>query len=219
MNIFYIFFCIWTGLLQGQTCGNPNARLKRLITTHSKDTIYKWIKTDLEFIQPKKQDTIADIGSYDAYYPCLYSVFADSMVFYLNDINTDGFKSLDSIKAVCTQIKGNEISSKFSIVKGDESSTNLKEHMFNKVVVRDALHHFKFMDVMLEDIKRIMKLNARLILFEPIRGRNKNNESLCKGAMTIEELMKLLNRHGFYLIKELPQTIGGSWFEFKLSKG
>jgi len=87
--------------------------------------------------------------------------------------------------------------------------------MFNKVVIRDALHHFKSMDIMLSDIKRIMKSNAKLILFEPIRGRNINEETLCKGTMTVDELMKLLNKNGFVLAREFPQTIGGSWFEFK----
>jgi predicted RNA binding protein YcfA (HicA-like mRNA interferase family) len=33
--------------------------------------------------------------------------------------------------------------------------------------------------------------------------------------MTVDELMKLLNKNGFVLAREFPQTIGGSWFEFK----
>lgn len=161
-------------------------------------------------------DTIADIGSYDGYYPLLYSIFSDSTVFYLNDITSYGFVYFDSIKAVCTKIKGHDLSNKFTIVIGQDSSTKLQDHMFNKVIVRDALHHFKSMDIMLADIKRIMKPKAKLILFEPIRGRNLNTETLCKGAMTADELLNLLIKNGYILIRELPQTIGGSWFEFKL---
>ncbi|MEC4049825.1 methyltransferase domain-containing protein [Flavobacterium sp. SUN046] len=217
-KIALIFNCFLFALYSyGQTCGNPSARLDRLSASHlTKDSIYQWVKTDLDFIQPKQQDTIADIGSYDGYYPLIYSIFSDSTVYYLNDISTKGFVYFDNIKAICTKIKGRDITNKFTIVIGQDDSTNLKDHQFNKVLIRDALHHFKSMDKMLEDIKRIMKPKARLILFEPIRGRNSNTESLCKGAMTVEELLSLLNKNGFILTRELSQNIGGSWFEFKL---
>jgi len=200
----------------GQTCGNPGARIERLKAAQlSKDSIYNLVKTDLDFIKPIPNDTIADIGSYDGYYPLVYSIFSDSVVFYLNDISSDGFSYFDSIEDICTKIKRHNLSNKFTVVIGNDSSTSLRDHMFNKVVIRDALHHFKSMDIMLSDIKRIMKSNAKLILFEPIRGRNINEETLCKGAMTVDNLIKLLNKNGFVLAREFPQTIGGSWFEFK----
>jgi SAM-dependent methyltransferase len=214
-----MFFCFsfWVILLQGQTCGNPGAKLKWLREAGlDKNKIYQWVKNDLAIIQPQKHDTIADIGSYNGYYPSLYSVYSDSAVFYLNDISLDGFVYFDSIQTICKQIKGSNLSNKFIIVHGQDSSTNLQKKLFNKVVLRDVLHHFKLMDVMLEDIKKIMKPKAKLILFEPIRGRSLNEERLCRGAMTIDQLLNLLNKHGFTLVRELPQTDKVSWFEFKL---
>lgn len=191
--------------------------MARLTATHlSKDSIYQRVKNDLEFIQPTRQDTIADIGSYDGYYPSVYSIFSDSIVFYLNDITNVGFVYLDSIKDACKRIRGHDFSNKFTIVIGTDSLTNLQDHLFNKVVVRDALHHFKSKDAMLMDLKRIMKPNAKLILFEPIRGRNLNTATLCKEAMSIEVLLNLLNKNGFTLTRELSQSVGGSWFEFKI---
>lgn len=214
--IIFLCFNLWAMHMPAQTCSNPGARLARLrAACFSKDTVYQWIKNDLGFIRPQAGDTIADIGSYDGYYPLLYSVFSDSAVFYLNDITRDGFVYFDSIQAVCATLKGRALSNTFTIVIGQDSSTNLQDHLFDKVVVRDALHHFKSMDTMLADIKRIMKPGARLILFEPIRGRNINTNTLCKGVMTVEQLYSLLNKNGFTLTRELAQTVGGSWFEFK----
>lgn len=213
--ILYCILCVLT--TYGQTCQNPRVRLARLTAPQvTKDSIYRRVKNDLEFIQPTRQDTIADIGSYDGYYPSVYSIFSDSIVFYLNDLTNVGFTYLDSLKAVCTKIRGHNLSNKSIIVIGNDSLTNLQDHLFNKVVIRDALHHFKSPDAMLSDIKRIMKPNAKLILLEPIRGRNLNNETLCKGAMTVEELLNLLNKNGFILTRELPQSVAGSWFEFRL---
>lgn len=218
MNTIGLLFCciLLAPAAGGQTCQNPKARLARLTANHwTKDSIYQRVKNDLDFIRPAPTDTIADIGSFDGYYPSVYSIFSDSVVFYLNDITDAGFANLDSIRAACTRIRGQELTNQFIIVMGRDSSTRLPDRLFNKVVVRDALHHFKSKDAMLSDIKRIMKPQAGLILYEPIRGRNLNNDTLCKGAMTLEELMHLLHQNGFTLIKELPQNIGGSWFEFK----
>ncbi len=216
-KIILIFGCtLLTVTALGQTCQNPGARLARLTaTTVTKDSIHQRVKNDLDFIRPTRQDTIADIGSFDGYYPAVYSIFSDSVVFYLNDITNAGFAHLDSIKAACARIRGRDFSNKFIIRIGTDSSTNLPGHFFNKVVIRDALHHFKSKDAMLLDVKRIMKPQASLILFEPVRGRNLNTETLCKGAMTAEELLGLMNKNGFTLTRELSQNTGGTWFEFR----
>ena len=142
-------FLLYIGLLTAtyivaQTCQNPGMRLEWLRQPGlTKDTIYKWVKNDLDFIQIQKRDTIADIGSYDGYYPLMYSIFTDSVAFYLNDISSTGFGYFDSIKSICTRLKGPLISNKFTTVIGNDSSTKLPGHLFSKVIIRDALHHFK----------------------------------------------------------------------------
>lgn len=200
-------------------CISPHFRVKELNSkTLTKDSIYAQIKSDLTFIQPTKHDTIADIGSFDGYYPLAYSIFSDSVVFYLNDISNSGFVDFDSIKTICTTFKGQHISNKFKTIIGTDSCTNLPNHLFNKVVIRDALHHFKSMDKMLSDTKRIMKPQATLILFEPIKDQNVKDKKLCYAAMTKDELLKLLSRNGFKLTKEFTREDGRMWFEFKLKK-
>ncbi len=212
------FVCVLIGITTySQTCLDPGFYLNGLkLHKPTKDTIYKWRRKELDFIKIKKHDTIADIGSFDGYYPLLYSIFSDSSVFYLNDITQSGFVYYDSIKTICEQIRGSNFTNKFNIVIGNDSSTKLPDHLFNIVIVREALHHFKMQDKMLADIKRIMKSDkdAKLILYEPIRGQSKR-EDLCAGAMTKTDLIALLNRNGFILSKELDDN-DRSWFEFVL---
>jgi hypothetical protein len=203
-----------------QTCQNPGARLEQLRTNNlNKDSIYQWVKSDLEFAGLKKGDTVADVGSYDGYYPLIYSIFSDSVAFYLNDISPEGFIYFDSIQTTCAEKKGRRLTNSFKIVMGNDSCTNLPTHMFNKVIVKDALHHFKLMDKMLVDIKRIMKseTKAKLILFEPIKEQTES-ENLCRGALYREALLKLMVGNGFKLLRELPIKNKGSWFEFDLSE-
>ena len=208
-----ILFSIYVSSFYSQICQNPSYRLESLRTKNiTKDTILRLIKNDLDFIDPLLNDTIADIGSRDGYYPLNYSIFFDSTMYYLNDINEDNFVYFDSIKDICTQFKGKNISCKFKIVIGNDSCTNLPNNLFNKVLIRDALHHFKSMDRMLTEIKHIMKFNAKLILYEPIRSTLVINKNLCKGAMTKDELINLLKKNGFNLIRERIQNSYGSWF-------
>ncbi|MGQ0829675.1 MAG: class I SAM-dependent methyltransferase [Bacteroidota bacterium] len=216
----FIFYCIfWTVNVSGQTCSNPDARLRRLnLPNTNADTIYRWVKNDLALLQINQSDTIADIGSYDGYYPMLYSVFSDSAVFYLNDIKSEGFAYMDSIRNLCVKFKGQNISNKFIVVIGHDTSTNLSNNMFDKVIIRDALHHFKSIDKMLVDVKRIIKEQGQLILFEPVRKQDSPNENMCAGAMTKTNLLEILNRHGFQLLNEIESKNSFSWFKFVLTE-
>ena len=70
---------------------------------------------------------------------------------------------------------------------------------------------------MLADIRRILILreDSKLILFEPVRGQG-DRKDLCRGTMSREELLKLLEGNGFKLTKEHPAGDAGSWFEFEI---
>ncbi len=200
-----------------QTCNNQGFRLNRLRAgSITKDTVKLWIENDLEFIKLKPHDTVADIGSFQGYFPATYSIFSDSVVFYLNDVNAEGFEYLDSIKIECERIKGVEVTNQFNVVIGTEYSTELPSNQFNKVVVRDAIHHFKYPDSILIDIKRIMKPNARLIVYEPLKNPEIDNKTLCKGSMTKEEFLELMSKSGFKLTEKRSAGNDRCWFVFKI---
>jgi len=200
-----------------QTCLNPGYKLQLLRSFKlGKDSLYNSDKKEIEFIHINNHDIIADIGSFNGYYPLIYSIFSDSCVFYANDIQQSGFAYYDSMKTICEQIRGSSFTNKINIVIGNDSSTQLPDHLFSKVIVRDALHHFKMKDKMLVDIKRIMNPveDAKLLLFEPIRGQTNEND-LCPGAMTKKELLELLDTNGFKFLKEI-EVGDRSWLEFAL---
>ena len=204
-------------LTNAQTCLNPSYKLNKLKAKGvNKDTIYNWAKNDLLFIELKPHDSVADIGSYNGYYPSLYSVSTDSIVFYLNDIVDEGFAYFDSINNLCKNIRGTSFTNKFEIILGNDDSTKLPANTFNKVILRDALHHFKHPIKMLEEIKRIIKPNGKIFLFESIINPNIEDQNLCKGSLTNDELIKLMLENGFTLTKQ--EHVGNSrfWFEFKL---
>jgi SAM-dependent methyltransferase len=200
-----------------QRCQNPNVRLQRLNTIElNKDTAFIWVKNDLNFIQLQAYDTVADIGSFDGYYPSLYSVFTDSISFFLNDINAEGFLQFDSIQTLCTRIRGSNLTNSFQIVLGGEENTNLPTNLFSKVILRDVLYHFKNMDAMLMDIKKTLKSNGKLVLFEPLLIEDSMVENLCKGTMTKKQLLFLMTKNGFKLTREFAVKNDRFWLEFEM---
>jgi hypothetical protein len=71
---------------------------------------------------------------------------------------------------------------------------------------------------MLGDIKRIIKPNGKLLLFESIRNPQVANSTLCRGSMTKDELVKLMGENGFVLTRQKFTENDRFWFEFKLLK-
>src|ERR1051325_3670768 len=95
-NVILFLILILSARIPAQTRG-PGPRYVLLQPAGiTKDSIFTRVKNDLRFIQLKARDTVADIGSYDGYYPCMYSLFSDSVTFYLNDITGEAFTGLDS---------------------------------------------------------------------------------------------------------------------------
>jgi SAM-dependent methyltransferase len=190
--------------VMAQTKG-PGARIYHLRSANvTRDTIYDRVKDDLAFIQYRVHDTVADVGSYDGYYPAMYSLFSDSVSFYLNDVSDEAITKFDSIKLLCESKLGRKFTNSFKIALGSELSTNLPTHTFDKVILHDALHHFTHMDDMLQDIGRVMKPGAKLLLAP----------WLCRGVMTKQAMMSLLHRNGFKLTRERLLPGNKNWFEF-----
>lgn len=203
------------GTVLAQTRG-PGARIYHLRSANvTKDTIYNRVKDDLAFIQFRVHDTVADVGSYDGYYPAMYSLFSDSVIFYLNDVTDEAITKFDSIKLLCESKQGRKFSNSFKTVLGEELSSHLPTHAFDKVILHDALHHFSHMDEMLQDMERIMKPGAKLLLYEPLRS-DSLAPWLCRGVMSKDDMMGLMSRNGFKLTRQQMLSGNKNWFEFIL---
>jgi Methyltransferase domain len=196
-------------------CVNPETRIERLKSMDfTKDSIVLKYKNELDFLNLMPHDTIADIGSYDGYYPAIYSIFTDSISFCLNDITYKGFKNFKAIKALCEAKRDKNQTNTFKITIGNDESTNLPNIFFNKIIIRDVLHHCKNMSKILEDVRRIMKKETSLFLLEPLKLGNEMDENLCTNSMTRDAFLELMNTHNFILKKEIALDENHHWFMF-----
>ncbi|HLP11389.1 MAG TPA: methyltransferase domain-containing protein [Flavobacteriales bacterium] len=180
----------------------------------SKDTLYKRVKYDLDFIKPAKGDTIADLGTYDGLYPAMYSVFSDSVTFYLEDVNTRPLFFLDSLKMLCASISNKQITNTFLMFEGTQTYTNLPAQKFDKVILRDVVHHCQSSADILAEACRILAPGGKLILFEPVVPAKGKNEKLCVGAFTMKQLMALTKEQDLKLVRKKQSQKDHYWFEF-----
>lgn len=180
----------------------------------TKDTLYKRVKYDLDFIKPQKGDTIADIGSYDGLYPAMYSVFSDYVTFYLEDVNTRPLFFLDSLKLLCSGIAVKQITNTFLYFEGTQTDTHLPDKKFDKVVLRDVVHHCQSSADILAEACRIVAPGGKIILFEPVVPTKGKNESLCIGAFTMKDLLALTKEQDLKLVRKKESIKDHYWFEF-----
>ena len=200
-------------------CTNDHTRIERLKSANfTRDSIAQQYKNEIDFLGIMPHDTIADIGSYDGYYPSVYAIFSDSVSYYLNDITYEGFKNFKQINSLCEAKRIQKQSNSFKIALGNEETTNLPNVQYDKIIMRDALHHCKNMAKILEDVQRLMKKETRLFIFEPIRMGNKMDENLCKNAMPKSVFLQLMDAHNFILKKEFALDENHYWFMFEQKK-
>ena len=116
-------------------CTNAHTRIERLNSADfTRDSIAQLHKSELDFLGIEPHDTIADIGSYDGYYPSIYSIFTDSVSFYLNDITYEGFKNFKQINSLCEAKRIEKQSNSFEIVVG-----NFEKRIYQKFITTKLL--------------------------------------------------------------------------------
>jgi ubiquinone/menaquinone biosynthesis C-methylase UbiE len=150
-----------------------------------------------DFFDFKKGNAIAEIGAGDGQNIGGFSLFTDSLTFYLEDIdekylNQDNFNKV--IKR-CSKIKS-PLTNKFQLSIGTEKSTNLPDNLFDKIVIVSTFHEFSYMDEMVADISKKLKPNGRIYILE--------THCLAKGHKyySFEETVSIMKKYDFHLEKK-----------------
>lgn len=156
----------------------------------------------IHFIDLKKGDIVADIGSANGEDDIAMSTLCDSVTFYLEDLNP---RSLDTIEINFllnhyTKIRKTPQSNVFISILGNERKTNLPNGLFDKIIIRNAFHEFTYIYSMLNDIYEKLKPNGKLIIEDMFSF--KGTPYIIKGcetmAYTEKELIEIMSSHQLY---------------------
>jgi ubiquinone/menaquinone biosynthesis C-methylase UbiE len=141
-------------------------------------------------------DVIAEVGAGYARNMCGFSIVADSVTLYMQDIDTTILTEKRFNQAVkCCKKYKNPMTNTFYKCIGTEKSTNLPDNSFDKIILISTFHEFVFFDEMMTDIYRKLKSKGQLYILEAhcFTQGHKN--------YTAEETIAMMKKYNFSLLK------------------
>jgi ubiquinone/menaquinone biosynthesis C-methylase UbiE len=178
------------------------------------DQLKKQIAEQVKFYDFHQGETVASIGAQCANWEASFAVLSDSIHFYLEDIDSTSLNAAQASFAwkYYSQLSGKQISSSFNIVIGRDTSTNLPDQFFDKIIIINSFHEFSDQQKMLADILKKLKPNGILNIDEILAKKSGELHIQCHQRIYTEnELIEILQKNGF-------KYVGGLDMNFRNSK-
>jgi hypothetical protein len=178
------------------------------------ETLYKQQGAALGFYHFQGGQTIASIGAQCCHWEAAYAAASDSLVFWLEDIDSSSFNERQASFAwnYYDSLRGKPMTSNYHLVLGDEKKTNLPEQTFDKILIINSFHEFSFQKEMLADIKKKLKPGGILYIDEALARKSGDLHGVCKKPIYLsDELIAILKTNGF-------EYVDGVDMKFRKSK-
>ncbi|MBL0911870.1 MAG: class I SAM-dependent methyltransferase [Bacteroidia bacterium] len=149
----------------------------------------------LTFFDFHRGDSIAEIGAYDGQNIAGLSIMLDSVVFYVQDIDSTQLAQGRFEKRI-RRLSRKYLyppKNKYRMCIGTEKASTLPENAFDKILLVSAFHEFTYIHEMLNDIYTKLKPGGQLYILEA-HCYTKTHRNY-----TAAECISLLTAHGFEL--------------------
>lgn len=195
--------------LTGLFTGTSRAQLRRVkgycgMYYSSMEQLYRQKQAELDFYDFRPGQVIASIGAQCGTWEAAFAAAKDSLLFYLEDIDTTYFnkRQLDFAWRYYDSLRGQPMKSGYKMVLGNEQGTGLPDGFFDKITVINSFHEFSHPGAMLQDLRRKLKPGATLYIDESIPKKQGDLHGICKMPMlTPDEMNRVLSANGFRLIE------------------
>lgn len=146
------------------------------------------------------QDRIASVGCAGGLWEIAWSFELNQVEFHLQEID----KGLLNETEVKNTIKYFEkqynktLNCSFEITIGTSTDTNLPTKYFDKVFLINSFHEFEHQAIMLNECRRILKINGQLIIEEQLAKHSQELHKGCGKKLFLElELIETVKKSGF----------------------
>jgi hypothetical protein len=175
------------------------------------------LKPMFDFMDLQSGAVIASIGAKNGWFEAAASVYYDSLTFYLEDIDAVCLNepNVKSTIALYSKIKKQVISNHFKSSIGTDSTTGLPVQLFDRVLLNNVYHHFQKKIRMLADVKRIIKSDGFLYVFEPIILEKQAKSFKCQYYTSETSLISEFEKAGFQYLEKYQFGEGSLFFKFK----
>lgn len=193
----------------------------------SQKSIRKTFTPILQFMDVKRGVVFADVGAGSGALTVMMATLMDSSEIYVQDIDTTVLKehNLNRIIDFYTQQSHQNLraKNKFHITIGGLQDSNLPDLTFDLIYSNGTLHNFVSVDSMVTDLGQKLKPGGVLFLRDSFRNDHGEgdycSDSKCgRPLLTIGELLVIMKRNNFKLIKQAPDMSGYPVFGFALEQ-
>jgi len=151
---------------------------------------------ELRFFDIQENDIVADIGAGQGPFSLLIYLSQPKIKLYINEIKED---LLRYMKRNIVKYINKKDKSICKLIKGDKKNTNLPEKV-DKIILRNAFHHFSKKKQMMKSIKSALKQDGLLLISETLKTKDSQD---CDKRMDEKKLKSEFKKYGFILVEEL----------------
>src|SRR5258705_2415373 len=170
------------------------------------EDLYRQKQAELDFYRFQPGQAVASIGAQCGRWEGAYAANADSINFFLEDIDSSYFnqKQVGFAWHYYDSLRGRPMTSTYTMITGTEESTLLPENTFDKIIIINSFHEFTRVDEMLADIKTKLKTAGIRYIYETVPQRPGQLHGICKKPMlTQEEMVSILSKNGYEYVDGL----------------
>jgi len=170
-----------------------------------------------------KGDTLASIGAGSGSKEVVYSMMADSLLFYLQDIDSTCLtsKRIESTISLLYSAANRASTATFIASIGTEKETKLPIGFFDKIIIENTLHELAYPNDLFKSIRENMKPDGYLYVEDLIAKRPGQKHRGChKRLFTETALIQLIEENGFSFVEVttvFPNNLQDKVFKFSVN--
>lgn len=151
-----------------------------------------------------KGDAVASVGAGSGSKEVVYSMMADSLTFYLQDIKSACLtpEIIESTVSQLYSVANRPRTADFVSVIGTEKETKLPIAFFDKIIMENTMHELTYPKDLLASIRANLKPGGYLYIEDFIAEKPGQKHRGCKKILFTEKaLIQLLEESGFHFVE------------------
>ncbi|HFA47680.1 MAG TPA: hypothetical protein ENJ95_01535 [Bacteroidetes bacterium] len=178
------------------------------------------IKKEIRKYSLDNNEKILEIGAGNIQFSRQLGKKVKNCMIFLNEIDKYALKGIFYHLIWDKQIVEitNQRHNSYVVIEGNDKTTGIEAEQFDKIIIRNAVHHFIAPNLMFNSIKLSMTQDSELIIRE--RFSEECKEFCCDQLLTKEKFESLLQQNGFIRIysKKLNAKGRNKYWIYKFKK-